>query len=105
MEESSHVSAGSCLGKVFLLLMNWKSREEQLASHSLTLGLPSGSVGQICPFLAQFPHSSWALLPAWEGRAKPLYTHCILRAASATSVTPHLAQDPTAGSPSPASLW
>lgn len=73
MEEGSNISAGSCLGKVFLLLMDWESREiEKPDSHSLTLGSPSCSVGQICPFLPQFPHSSWALLPARERRAKPL---------------------------------
>lgn len=101
MKENSHISAGLCLDKVFLLLMNWKSREsEQPDSHSLALAPPSCSMGQVCPFSPQFPHSSWVLLPAWEGRAEPLCTACWWQ-----PLPHHLAQEPTAGTPSPASFW
>lgn len=42
----SHISAGSCLGKVFLLFMAWEDREtKQPDSHSLTLGPYLCSVG------------------------------------------------------------
>lgn len=44
MKEGSRISAGSCLGKAFLLLMNWKNRAiEQPDNHSLFLAPPSCS--------------------------------------------------------------
>lgn len=58
----SQVSAGSHLGKAFFPLMTWEDRETKPPrvpeSHSLTLGPSSCSVGQICPFSPQFPHTS-----------------------------------------------
>lgn len=92
MKEGSRISAGSCLGKAFLLLMNWKNRAiEQPDNHSLFL---APLHVHICPFLPQFPYSLWALLPAWEERAKPLYVACWWQ-----PPPHHLALDPTAGLP------
>lgn len=97
MKEGSQISAGSCLGKVFLLLINWESREEQLDSHSLSLGPSSCSVGQICPFLAQFSSLLMGITVSMErAGTKPLYTKPLPHLW-------HLAQDPTTRSPSPLS--
>lgn len=67
----SHISAGSCLSKAFLLLMAQDAGEtKQPDSHLLTLG-PLLVVVLVKFVSSQVRHSPQVLLPAWEGRAKP----------------------------------
>lgn len=72
----------------------WTGRAEQQSNLIVINFLLAPLHVQICPFLPQFPYSLWALLPAWEGRAKPLYVACWWQ-----PPPHHLALDPTAGLP------
>lgn len=77
MKEGSHISAGSCLGKVFLLLTNWENREiEQPGSHSLTLGPPFVLWAKLVPSCPSFPTPHGHDSQHRKERAKPLCAAC-----------------------------